>query len=121
MKGKSSSSVDSRPCYMWYYYYFSDKKIMLIDTQYLDYGNSSDDHKILLFCYNISDIMIFNKNEMFNNDLLNILSHRIDIKMKPELIIRIVDYDLNDLINSIFIIILHNIHKLLKKINIYLL
>jgi hypothetical protein len=39
--------------------------------------------------------------------------NRIDIKMKPELIIRIADYDLNDLIDSISIIILYNIHKLL--------
>ena len=51
---KSSSSVDHVTRGI-SYYYFAEKKIMLIDTQGLDYGNSSDDHKILLFCYSISD------------------------------------------------------------------
>jgi len=102
---KSSSSVDHVTRGI-SYYYFADKKIMLIDTQGLDYGNSSDDHKILLFCYSISDIMIFNEKEMFNNGSLNTLSqlasfvNRIDIKTKPELIIRVVDYDLDDSIDS---------------------
>ena len=102
---KSSSSVDHVTRGI-SYYYFADKKIMLIDTQGLDYGNSSDDHKILLFCYSISDIMIFNEKEMFNNGSLNTLSqlasfvNRIDIKTKPELIIRIADYDLDDSIDS---------------------
>ena len=102
---KSSSSVDHVTRGI-SYYYFPDKKIMLIDTQGLDYGNSSDDHKILLFCYSISDIMIFNEKEMFNNGSLNTLSqlasfvNRIDIKTKPELIIRIADYDLDDSLDS---------------------
>ena len=112
---KSSSSVDHVTRGI-SYYYFADKKIMLIDTQGLDYGNSSDDHKILLFCYSISDIMIFNEKEMFNNGSLNTLSqlasfvNRIDIKTKPELIIRIADYDLDDSIDS-------NIGLTMKKQN----
>jgi hypothetical protein len=49
--------------------------------------------------------MIFNEKEMFNNGSLNTLSqlasfvNRIDIKTKPELIIRVADYDLDDSID----------------------
>ena len=98
---KSSSSVD-HVTHGISYYYFPDKHIMLIDTQGIDYGNSGDDHKILLFCYSISDILIFNDKEMFNNGSLNSLSqlasfvNRINNNTKPELIIRIADYDLDD-------------------------
>ena len=98
---KSSSSVD-HVTHGISYYYFPDDNIMLIDTQGIDYGNSGDDHKILLFCYSISDIMIFNDKEMFNNGSLNSLSqlasfvNRINNNTKTELIIRIADYDLDD-------------------------
>ena len=33
------------------YYYIEKHKILLIDSQGLDYANSSDDHKIMLLCY----------------------------------------------------------------------
>lgn len=98
---KSSSSVD-HVTHGISYCYFPDDNIMLIDTQGIDYGNSGDDHKILLFCYSISDIMIFNDKEMFNNGSLNSLSqlasfvNRINNNTKTELIIRIADYDLDD-------------------------
>jgi len=112
---KSSSSVN-HVTHGISYYYFPDKHIMLIDTQGIDYGNSGDDHKILLFCYSISDIMIFNDKEMFNNGSLNSLSqlvifaNRINNTTKPELIIRIADYDLNDPIEK-------NIELTMKKQN----
>lgn len=98
---KSSSSVD-HVTHGISYYYFPDKHIMLIDTQGIDYGNSGDDHKILLFCYSISDILIFNDKQMFNNGSLNSLNqltsfvNRINNNTKPELIIRIADYSFDD-------------------------
>ena len=112
---KSSSSVD-HVTHGISYYYFPDNNIMLIDTQGIDYGNSGDDHKILLFCYSISDIMIFNDKEMFNNGSLNSLSqlasfvNRINNNTKTELIIRIADYDLDDPIEK-------NIELTMKKQN----
>lgn len=110
---KSSSSVD-HVTHGISYYYFPDDNILLIDTQGIDYGNSGDDHKILLFCYSISDIMIFNDKEMFNNGSLNSLSqlasfvNRINNNTKTELIIRIADYDLDDPIEK-------NIELTMKK------
>ena len=112
---KSSSSVD-HVTHGISYCYFPDDNIMLIDTQGIDYGNSGDDHKILLFCYSISDIMIFNDKEMFNNGSLNSLSqlasfvNRINNNTKTELIIRIADYDLDDPIEK-------NIELTMKKQN----
>jgi ABC-type cobalamin/Fe3+-siderophores transport system ATPase subunit len=52
------------------YYYIEKHKILLIDSQGLDYANSSDDHKIMLLCYSISNIIIFNERTMFNNSSL---------------------------------------------------
>lgn len=89
------------------YYYIQKHKILLIDSQGLDYANSSDDHKIMLLCYSISNIIIFNERTMFNNSSLNTLSqlasfvNRIDnITSKPRLVIRVSDYDLDNNIND---------------------
>jgi hypothetical protein len=89
------------------YYYIEKHKILLIDSQGLDYANSSDDHKIMLLCYSISNIIIFNERTMFNNSSLNTLSqlasfvNRIDnITSKPKLMIRVSDYDLDNNINE---------------------
>ena len=55
---KSSSSVKHVTQGIHYYYY--DKlNLLILDSQGLDYSDSSNDHKILLFCYSISDMIIY--------------------------------------------------------------
>jgi len=89
-------------------YYNEGLNLLILDSQGLDYSDSSNDHKILLFCYSISDIIIYNDRNIFNNSSLNCLCslssfvNRIDnITTKPILVIRIADYELDNDINEV--------------------
>lgn len=111
---KSSSSVKHVTQGIHYYYY--DKlNLLILDSQGLDYSDSSNDHKILLFCYSISDMIIYNDKNIFNNSSLNCLCqlssfvNRIEnINTKPILVIRIADYDLDDSIDDVIKITLEH-------------
>jgi hypothetical protein len=111
---KSSSSVKHVTQGIHYYYY--DKlNLLILDSQGLDYSDSSNDHKILLFCYSISDMIIYNDKNIFNNSSLNCLCqlssfvNRIEnINIKPILVIRIADYDLDDNIDDVIKITLEH-------------
>lgn len=111
---KSSSSVKHVTQGIHYYYY--DKlNLLILDSQGLDYSDSSNDHKILLFCYSISDMIIYNDKNIFNNSSLNCLCqlssfvNRIEnINTKPILVIRIADYDLDDMIDDVIRITLEH-------------
>jgi hypothetical protein len=90
------------------YYYYDKLKILIMDSQGLDYSDSSNDNKILLFCYSISDIIIYNDRNIFNNSSLNSLCQLTsfvnqieNITTKPILLIRIADYELDENINEI--------------------
>lgn len=104
---KSSSSV-KHVTHGIHYYYYDKLNLLILDSQGLDYSDSSNDHKILLFCYSISDMIIYNDKNIFNNSSLNCLCqlssfvNRIEnINIKPILVIRIADYDLDDRIDDV--------------------
>lgn len=98
-----------------HYYYYDKLNLLILDSQGLDYSDSSNDHKILLFCYSISDMIIYNDKNIFNNSSLNCLCqlssfvNRIEnINIKPILVIRIADYDLDDNIDDVIKITLEH-------------
>jgi len=98
-----------------HYYYYEKLNLLILDSQGLDYSDSSNDHKILLFCYSISDMIIYNDKNIFNNSSLNCLCqlssfvNRIEnINIKPILVIRIADYDLDDNIDDVIKITLEH-------------
>lgn len=53
------------------YYYYEDKNIMFLDFQGIYLGDSSQDSKLLLLAYLLSDIIIFNENKMLSNNTLS--------------------------------------------------
>ena len=111
---KSSSSV-KHVTHGIHYYCYDKLNLLILDSQGLDYSDSSNDHKILLFCYSISDMIIYNDKNIFNNSSLNCLCqlssfvNRIEnINIKPILVIRIADYDLDDNIDDVIKITLEH-------------
>ena len=82
-------------------YYFEKEKIILLDCQGLKLDDSSNDPKLLLIVYLISDCIIYNQRSMLNNDIFETLqplctfvNYIENIKQKPELIFRILDSEL---------------------------
>ena len=87
------------------YYYLEESNIILLDFQGIYLGDSSQDCKLLLFAYLLSDVLIFNEKEMLSNMTLQqfqpMLSfmHYIDKtslknSKNPKLIFRICDVHL---------------------------
>jgi hypothetical protein len=87
------------------YYYIKELNIILLDFQGIYLGDSSQDSKLLLLAYLLSDVIIFNENKMLSNNTLSqfepMLSfiqymHKDDFKKSnPKLIFRITDVNLN--------------------------
>jgi hypothetical protein len=87
------------------YYYVKEYNIILLDFQGIYLGDSSQDSKLLLLAYLLSDVIIFNENKMLSNNTLSqfepMLSfiqymHKDDFKKSnPKLIFRITDVNLN--------------------------
>jgi len=87
------------------YYYLKELNIILLDFQGIYLGDSSQDSKLLLLAYLLSDVIIFNENKMLSNNTLSqfepMLSfiqyiHKDDFnKSNPKLIFRITDVNLN--------------------------
>jgi guanylate kinase len=102
------------------YYYIKHLNIILLDFQGIYLGDSSQDSKLLLLAYLLSDVIIFNENKMLSNNTLSqfepMLSfiqymHKDDFKKSnPKLIFRITDVNLN-------IDATTNMHQMLTKQN----
>jgi hypothetical protein len=82
-------------------YYFKDNNIVLLDCQGLKLDDSSNDPKLLLIIYLISDCIIYNQRSMLNNDIFETLqplatfiNYIENITYKPKLIFRILDSEL---------------------------
>jgi hypothetical protein len=82
-------------------YYFEKEKIVLLDCQGLKLDDSSNDPKLLLIIYLISDCIIYNQRSILNNDifetlqpLATFLNYIENINYKPKLIFRILDSEL---------------------------
>ena len=83
-----------------------ERNILFLDVQGLGLHDSSNDCKILLFTYLISDIIIFNERNIIDNRTLDTLlplttfmtyineSELIEKKKRPQIIFRISDCDL---------------------------
>ena len=56
------------------YFYIPELKIVFCDVQGLNHGNSSNDPKLLLITYLMSDIIIFTEPKMLNKNTLQTLS-----------------------------------------------
>ncbi len=87
------------------YYYCEDENIMLLDFQGIYLGDSSQDSKLLLIAYLLSDIIIFNENKMLSNNTLSQFEPMLSFihyakseelkKFNPKLIFRISDMSLD--------------------------
>jgi hypothetical protein len=87
------------------YYYVEDKDILLLDFQGIYLGDSSQDSKLLLLSYLLSDIIIFNENKMLTNNTLSQFEPMLSFmhyvsnndlkKYNPKLIFRISDVNLD--------------------------
>jgi hypothetical protein len=88
-------------------------KYLLLDCQGLNYEKSSDDYKLLLFIYTISNIIIYNDKNIINNNVFTTLQPMALflnnlIKKKDDVILhfRIADYEMeeneNILLDKIF-------------------
>lgn len=82
-------------------YYFEEEKIVLLDCQGLKLDDSSNDPKLLLIIYLISDCIIYNQRSILNNDIFETLqplatfiNYIENIIYKPKLIFRILDSEL---------------------------
>ena len=53
------------------YYYIKHLNIILLDFQGIYLGDSSQDSKLLLLAYLLSDVIIFNENKMLSNNTLS--------------------------------------------------
>ena len=53
------------------YYYIKQLNIILLDFQGIYLGDSSQDSKLLLLAYLLSDVIIFNENKMLSNNTLS--------------------------------------------------
>ena len=79
-------------------YYFETEKLVLLDCQGLKLDDSSNDPKLLLIIYLISDCIIYNQRSILNNDIFETLqplatfiNYIENITYKPKLIFRILD------------------------------
>lgn len=77
-----------------------DKKYLFVDCQGLNYENSSNDYKYLLFLYSISNVIIYNEMKIVNNGIFATLqSMAMFVKnfdgftKDCSLYIRVADYD----------------------------
>ena len=86
------------------FYYIKEKHIIILDFQGIWVENSSNDSKLLLLAYLMSDIIIFNEKNILTNGTLAqfepMLAFLNDIKTKeeiknPKLIFRVGDVSLN--------------------------
>lgn len=87
------------------YYYMKEHKIILLDFQGIYLGDSSQDSKLLLLSYLLSDIIIFNENKILSNNTLQQFEPMLSFiqyinkeelqKVNPKLIFRISDVNLN--------------------------
>lgn len=94
----------------WLYKKESDKYgYLLLDCQGINHGDSSNDYKILLLAYEISNIIVYTDKKINNGTLkgleaMNLFEkHMPNIynkKYKPNLIFRIRDYDLDEKIEN---------------------
>lgn len=83
-------------------YYFPQQKIVLLDCQGLKLDDSSNDPKLLLITYLISDCVIYNQRSILNNEVLETLqplatfiNYIEKIKTKPILLyFRLLDTEL---------------------------
>lgn len=81
----------------------TDKQILIIDVQGIEYHDSSIDSKLLLFIYLIADVIILNEKMMISNSTLNSLQPvatfasclELDNFSKPSIIFRVADVDLD--------------------------
>jgi hypothetical protein len=87
------------------YYFMKEHKIILLDFQGIYLGDSSQDSKLLLLAYLLSDIIIFNENKILSNNtlqqfepMLSFLQYinKDELQMvNPKLIFRISDVNLD--------------------------
>ncbi len=87
------------------YYYIKELNIILLDFQGIYYCDSSQDSKLLLLAYLLSDVIIFNENKMLTNITLSQFEPMLlfiqymnkddNKKCNPKLIFRITDVNLN--------------------------
>ena len=86
------------------YYYIKQLNIILLDFQGIYLGDSSQDSKLLLLAYLLSDVIIFNENKMLSNNTLSQFQPMLSFiqymnkddtkKCNPKLIFRITDVTL---------------------------
>jgi hypothetical protein len=76
------------------------KTILLLDIQGLDFKDSKDDCKLMLFVFMISNIIIYNEKGILTNSVLSsfqaltsLVTHIKDNQIKPNLIFRSIDVD----------------------------
>lgn len=83
-------------------YILADRGILLLDCQGVEYDDSSQDSKLLLLTYLLSDLIIFNERNMLSNSTLNSFQPMVAFLQylqleqirKPRLFFRISDVDL---------------------------
>ncbi len=83
-------------------YILADRNILLLDCQGVEYDDSSQDSKLLLLTYLLSDLIIFNERNMLSNSTLNSFQPMVAFLQylqleqirKPRLFFRISDVDL---------------------------
>ena len=76
------------------------KTILLLDIQGLDFKDSKDDCKLMLFVFMISNIIIYNEKGILTNSVLSsfqaltsLVTHIKDNQIKPNLIFRSIEVD----------------------------
>lgn len=83
-------------------YYIKEKNLVVLDCQGVEHDDSSNDSKLLMFIYLVSDVIIFNERNMLSNatlqsfqSMLVFMSYlELDSIKKPRLVFRISDVDL---------------------------
>jgi Guanylate-binding protein, N-terminal domain len=106
------------------YYHIPEHNILLLDCQGLEYSDSSSDHKLLLFCYSVANILIFNERNIFNNSSLHTLVSLssfvnrivVETSQKPALCIRVSDYDFEEDIDTMISITMKKQHDQFNSI-----
>jgi hypothetical protein len=86
-------------------FYIEKHDLILLDCQGLKLNDSSDDPKLLLMIYLLSDCIIYNQKSILNNDIfetlqplasfMNYLENINNFNQKPSLFFRLCDVDLN--------------------------
>lgn len=87
------------------YVYIEELNIILLDFQGIYLGDSSQDSKLLLLAYLLSDVIIFNENQMLSNNTLSQFEPMMSFiqyiqqddlkKTHPKLIFRIANVSMN--------------------------